>query len=187
MRDRRGFSVAEAVIVFALIAILSTVLLVGFSTLGEGASLQRSARELALALRTAQSMTLTVSQIKNSTPVRVGIRLTTGSRDYSIFAELSTEPLACINWMEDCGETVRTYQFDRGVVVGRILRTTGDISVGSNVKRYIFFSPPEASITFFDSAGGAADAATKLTIELTAPSGRTKKVIIQDTGQVSIQ
>ncbi len=179
--DRSGHTVAEMVVVTAVIAFLSLLTLYNFTGLNDSLALNRSARELALALRRAQNASLAVNQVGAAVPRAVGIQLSTATPTvYFMFADNNPR-----NWMYNSGDTKigADTTFDRGVRVQQMITGAG---AGQGTV-HIIFSSPEASMTFTDASGGAIADST-MNIRLSNASGSmTKTVTVRVSGQITIQ
>lgn len=183
-----GYTMVEMVVILSIVTAVSSVVLFSFTGLSEGAALNRSARELALAIRQAQNMSLAVTQISvGSPPVAqippaVGIRLNTGEPNiYFLFADLPNVDNKYSGESEKIPGTQIT--FERRVKINRILDESGT----SKPLVHIIFAAPEATEIITDSAGSAT-LGEKVDIELVSPSGTLKRTItVRISGQVNIK
>lgn len=178
----------EMVVILAIVTAVSAVVLFSFTGLSEGTALSRSARELALAIRQAQNMSLAVTQINVGSPPTaqippaVGIRLNTAEPTiYFLFADL---PIVDNRYSGDSEKILGTQiTFERRVKINRIVDEAG----APKALAHIIFAAPEASV-FITDANGSSTLGEKVDIELTAPSGNLKKTItIRSSGQISIK
>jgi len=181
-----GFTMIETVVVVAIITAISAQVLFGFTGFNEGAALNRSRRELALAIRRAQNMSLAVTQIMVGdpptalVPIAMGLRLAIADPSASfLFADLTPRD----NKYTGIGEKVLAsdVRFERNVKINRILDESGILYPVV----HILFSSPEAYLTFTDANGGAL-VANLITIELLTPSGQIKRVVVRANGQISM-
>ena len=191
-RKAAGFTMVEVVVMMSIITIISGIVLVSFTGLHEGAALNRSARELALAIRRAQNMSLAVTQIETLVgpriPPAIGIRFEQGAGGYFVFGDFNRDNRYGGELAED----------------ERDVRITGDAVFEGNVKirsvayydafnnrqqvqvLYVIFAAPEAAVTLADADGiSLGDLAE---IELVTASGQlTKRIVARTSGQVSIR
>lgn len=178
----------EMVVILSIVTAISSVVLFSFSGLSEGAALNRSARELALAIRQAQNMSLAVTQIDVGSPPTpqippaVGIRLNTAEPNiFFLFADLPSVDNKYTGASEKIPGTQTT--FERRVKINRIIDESG----ASKPLAHIIFVAPEATLVLTDEAG-AATLGEKINIELSSPSGNLKKTVtVRVSGQVSIK
>lgn len=178
----------EMVVILSIITGISSIVLFSFTGLNEGASLNRSVRELALAIRQAQNMSLAVTQIEvGSPPVpqipsAVGVRLSTADPErYFLFADL--DPLD-YRYTGDSEKIQNTENiFDRKVRIKKLADDNGT----NYPAAHILFTAPEANLVISDG-NGAVIPGEKIEIELASPSGNlTKTITVRLSGQISIK
>ncbi|MDP3772384.1 MAG: prepilin-type N-terminal cleavage/methylation domain-containing protein [bacterium] len=183
-RERSGFTLAEMLVVIAIITLLSVSTVANFTSLGNAAVLERSARELGLAIRKAQNAALAVSvftQTGATPPPAVGIRVTVGGGSYLYFGDKNGD-----GKYDPCCEFIAQTTFERSVKVSRIIDASGaPLAPGTTIG--IVFSAPEAVINFYPGGGGTALPDAKMDIELKAPSGQVRTVSVHDTGQITVR
>lgn len=184
----KGYTMVEMVVLLAIVTAVSSVVLFSFTGLSEGTALTRSARELALAIRQAQNMSLAVTQLTVGSPPTaqippaVGIRLSISEPNtYFLFADLPVGD----NRYSGLSEIVPGTQitFERRVKINRIIDESGN----AKSLAHIIFAAPEATMLITD-ANGSSSLGEKIDIELTGPSGTLKRTImVRISGQVSIK
>lgn len=178
----------EMVVILSIITAVSGVALFGFTGLNEGTSLNRSVRELALAARQAQNMSLAVTQLEIGSPSTpqippaVGIRLSTGDPErYFLFADLTPADNRYTGIEEKIENTEKT--FERRIKIRRII--DGNNSFYSVI--HIIFVAPEATVVISDE-NGAIISGEKINIELISPSSNLIKTLtVWLSGQISIK
>lgn len=178
----------EMVVMLAIITAISSVVLFSFTGLNEGAALNRSVRELALAIRQAQNMSLAVTQLEvgspptKQIPPAVGLHLSLAEPDrYFLFADLPPAD----NKYSGPAERIpgSSAVFERRVKISKIAAEGG--SAKSLV--HIIFSAPEANLALTDDLG-ASTLGEKVDIELVTPSGDLKRTLsVRISGQISIK
>lgn len=183
---RKGFTMIETVVVLAIVTAISAQVLFNFGGLNEGAALNRSRRELALAIRRAQNTSLAVSQISVGNPpvalipLAAGVRLSSQDPSrYFLFADLTPRDEKYTGTEEKVANTERV--FERNVRINRLL----DESRIAYPTIHILFAAPEAYLTFTD-ANGAAITTNLVEIELVAPSGQAKRITVRANGQINM-
>lgn len=189
---RGGFTMVEVVVMMTIITIISAVVLVGFTGLHEGAALNRSARELALALRRAQNMSLAVTQIDTLAgpriPPAVGMRFAEGAETYFSFADFNRDNQYGDERADDerdariAGDAV----FEGGIRI----RSLAYYDAFGQTRRvpimHIVFAAPEAAMTITDEDG--VSLGDRAEVELVSRSGQLKKIIgARTSGQISIK
>lgn len=176
-----------------IITIISAVVLVSFTGLHEGAAINRSAREMALALRRGQNMSLAVTQIDTNAgpriPPAVGVRFDAGSSRYFLFADLTPDNSYRPDVVADTGDAklVGGETTMEGGVSVRSLTVYDTFGTPRTVAAaHVLFLAPEASAVISDAAG--ASLGDTIRIELASGSGQlTKRITVRTSGQVSIR
>ena len=199
-RPRAGFTALEMVIVIAIIVIISTILLVRFPTLSQTISLQRSARELGLALRKAQNMAFAVRVVEAAPGtfrapaggygVYFGPLAPAGS--YLIFADVKVDGsnrgrYSATGSPPDQDVVVETVAFGPGISVDDLVAEfgAGDDSVS---ELHIAFTSPEARMTLSKANGATGNGGEAAQILLTDRSGAlSRNVVVRTTGQIRIR
>ena len=186
-----GFTLTEVVVMTAIIVFISTTVLVSFSGFNENIALNRAARGLTLSLRQAQSFSLGTAVVGASVPPYAGIKLSMATmadaKKYVIFSDLNNldaDPEAEGNLIYDEPPdiTIQQENFEKNIKINS-LRNQGGPLVTSVV--HVLFSSPEATVFLTDNGG--ASIGDYLEIELISPSGKTKKVTVRTSGQISIK
>lgn len=179
-----GFTTIEIVVILAIISVISTLVLVSFTGLNEGGAVNRSARELALALRRAQNMSLAVTQVPTSAGLRnapaVGLKLDRNNpNSYFLFADLLQDGKYSA---ADDAKIGADEVFPRGIKINLI---TGGSGVSFPVA-HIIFAAPEATVTLSDGSGTTIG--NVIEVEIITASGLQKKTVTARTsGQISIR
>lgn len=187
----------EIVVILAIITAISAVVLFSFSGLNEGAALNRSVREIALAMRRAQNMSLAVTSISTPTgprvPKAVGIRISLNEpQRYFIFADFGPGASGAPDGRWRAGDDVKIGSdviFPRGIkVTGLECRDSSPPPVYTDCPRiiHILFTAPEAVLAITGENGN--DLGDIINIRFGRPSGAdTKTVTVRTSGQISIR
>lgn len=185
---RRGFTMIEVVVMLAIITILSAIVLVNFTGLNEGGTLNRAQRELGLALRRAQNMAATVKQIEvggtPDVPPAIGVQLSTqaGSNgSYLLFGDLDQNG----RFGAGLENIEKPIPFFRNIIVKEFRNETQAVIAIPTLN--ILFQAPEAVMTFHDDTNGTLINEPTLRVILEAPSGQIREVTIRTSGQISIK
>jgi Tfp pilus assembly protein FimT len=183
--DRRiqngGYTATELVVVFAIIAFISGMVLISFTGLNENGALNRSAQELALGIRDAQNGALGVRRIASVTPVAVGVQLNADSSIYFLFADdgdrvYSNPPDSKIGLNK---------VFPRGITINSLTGFPSGVATTYSAVHITFVAPESVALL---SDGGGSPVGDRLDIELITPSGNaTRMVTVRTSGQVSIK
>ena len=186
MRSARGLTLIELLVVITISSLISLVVLVNHARFSSSVLLGSLGYDIALSLREAQVYGLSVKQYANNFQVGYGVRFS-GTSSYFFFADTNA------NKVYDSGidAVVQTFTVGRGNTIARFcgVRSTGvtecsDSGGGLAIDHLdvLFFRPdPDARISSnnpgFYSRGK---------IVVTSPSGETRTVTIESTGQISV-
>lgn len=186
--DQSGYSALELVVVMGIMVTISVVVLLGFGTLNDTVAVNRSARDLAVSLRRAQNMSLAVrgvTAVGGEVPPAVGIQLTKAGASYIVFADraLSRD----FKYMSSSGELIEIIRFERNVIVADFLDASGSPFTPAGNVLHIIYSSPEADPRMTDGDGIGGASLAKVEIVLRSPNGKEKKVIVRESGQISVQ
>lgn len=187
LRKTAGFSLAEAVVVMAIIVAISAQVLISFTGLGETAAINRASQGIALSLRKAQNMALAVTPIPGFTviPPAVGVRFDLVSPgEYLFFADRKDVVAQDFQYTPGAGdpERIATSTFERGVRINRLL----DQNNTTYTVAHILFSNPESTI-FLTRSDGTSIPGTTLSVELINAIGKKKTIIVRTSGQIQIE
>ncbi|OGZ96750.1 MAG: hypothetical protein A3J10_01415 [Candidatus Sungbacteria bacterium RIFCSPLOWO2_02_FULL_54_10] len=188
-----GFTMVEVVVMMSIVTIISGIVLVSFTGLHEGAAINRSARELALAVRRAQNMSLAVTQIDTPLagpriPPAIGMRFAQDAQTYVSFGDFNRD--------NRYGNELPGDERDVRVVTDAVFE--GNVKIKSvayydafNQRQaipvlHVIFAAPEAAVTIAGADG--APLGDLAEIELVTASGQlTKRILVRTSGQVSIR
>lgn len=182
----QGFTMFEMVVMLAIITAISTVVLFSFTGLNQGVSLNRSVRELLLALRRGQNMSFAVTAIQTNmglvVPKAVGIALSLDDPSrYIIFGDMN------LNGKYDLASDAEiSLIFDRNTKVVEFNLCSSSCPRTVNV----IFSSPEATMTLtgVDASGSVFDIGERLDIVLAGPNiTKTKTISVRTSGQISVK
>lgn len=188
-----GFTMIEMLIILSILILISSVLLANFPAFSRRAALQRSAQQLALAMREAQNMAFATRQalkpggsasIPRHFGVYIGPEVPAGA-DYIIFADFFPPGSPNKQYDGDSKDgVVKKFKFESGISLSDVVFTPegGPAESLDPDVIHIAFSVPEARATILDRtvrSGVTAD------IVLTGGGGAiTRRVAIRNTGQI---
>ena len=178
----------EVVVMLMIITAVSATVLVGFGSTRESASLNRSSRELALAIRRAQNMSLAVTQIDTSAgpkiPAAVGLYLERGRETYFLFADLARDNKYDASDVKIMGN--QDLAFERGVRIKSLVYYDDAGRRQTLPIAHIIFAAPEAEMKLSDING--APLGELMEVELGTLSGQLSKTItVRISGQIGIK
>lgn len=189
---------AEMVVILSIMTVISAIVLFSFTGLSERGAINRSARELALALRSAQGMSLAVTQVGvgsppvNKIPPAVGIKFIRGTNNYQIFADLNPRDFKYTDSNEKIGDPK---VMEKSVHIDSLIYYDVLGIAGSAGAAHIIFAAPEATMEITDSNGVTLGNGERLEIQLSPSAAAScqeiinpcKKVIVRTSGQINIK
>jgi len=186
---RRGFSLIELLVSVGILAFISSVILANHSRFNSQLLLGNLAYDVALSVRQAQVFGLSVREFKSSTTFDTGYGVHITSSDpntYIIFADTNK------NGVYDSGSDgiADTFSVRRGFAISDICATLTGVSeicnsTGGVDSIDIVFLRPEPDANIYIN-GTNATRYSQGRIEVSSPSGTTRSVDVESTGQISI-
>ncbi len=208
-----GLTLIEMIVVIAIFAIVSSVLLFNYSSFRGNVSLRNLSQEVAIAVRKAQTYATSVHGINIDSTTRdypaFGMAFATGSgapvttpdeKQFMLFADIPPNGSTLGNSIYDhsslnCGavtlgdECVESFQISSSDKISNISVCT--ISNCSNVAALnILFHRPNPDALFCVPVGSACDGNTYSSAVVTlqsADGSRTRSISVWNTGQISVQ
>lgn len=177
---RRGFTLAEMVVVIGIIAIVSSVVLANNNKFGGQVLLQNLAYDIALSIRQAQVYGIAVQRFNNEYASAYGMHFSVSSPDiYVLFADVTT-----VNGVYDgSSERVQSSTIANRYTISA-LRINGCSGTAVSNLDIVFKRPdPDAYISAPPLSGLQESAC----ITVSSPQGGTKNVIVEVNGQISVQ
>ncbi len=192
--NKTGFTLIEMLITMSIVTIISSVILFNYSSFNDKLALTSASQEMSLVIRKAENDAINV---KEST-VSAG----TFSHSYAVYFDINNPSYYYLFVDKDvdgrydvgngCGsnntECVEEIFMKNGVKITNICDST--TCPPTNATRlYIGFLRPslDATIYFVDNANGYLSTVNTGKIMLVSPKGQTSTVVIEKTGQISIQ
>lgn len=181
-RAGAGFTMVEVVIMFAIVAIVASIVLVSFPSISGNINVQRTAQRFALSLRQAQSQALAVRVVEGQSgpvvPTAVGVYLTTTlPTTYIFFADMN------LNRRYDSGSDIiiESVVMERGVRLIELL----DESSGSQSVVNIVFTTPTAEATIYNASGSIGQSARARFQAVSG--GLVRSVVARTSGQIAVE
>ncbi|MCR4280785.1 MAG: type II secretion system GspH family protein [Candidatus Kaiserbacteria bacterium] len=203
-RHRRGFTLIELVAVMAIIIIVTSVTLANNSRFGGAVLLQNLAYDMALSIRQAQVYGIAVRGYSaNQFSAGYGMHFSTsesgGNLQYELFADKDGDGLFTSSTDPVIDENVSPspYHIGRGYYISGLSALDPDASSETSVGTIdIIFKRPEPTacisangITAIDSKGLCTLSSLKerARITVTSPRGDNMSIVVEATGQISVQ
>ena len=199
IRIRRGFTLIELLVVFAIIAIISIVVLTSQSTFNKTLVLANTAYDIALALRSAESYGLGSRAFGTTVNAGYGLHFESGAPgSFKFFAD--TSPAASCG-TPDCKSgnhtytngadaLVRNYALGNGITISDFCAyALGSWScayaLGGGLSSLdIAFERPNPN-PFMSTNGSYSQSLTKACLVVSSPHGGAKYVSVAASGQIT--
>lgn len=189
----QGFTIIEIAVMLAIITTISSIVLVSFTGLHEGAAVNRAAREMALAIRRAQNMSFAVTRVDTAAgpkiPPAVGVRVSAGSPIYFIFADIVQDSKysdIVVNGVVDAKVINGDAAMEGGVKVSSLTVYDALETARTVPLAHIMFLAPEATVMLSDGAGASLGDLLKIGL-VSASGGAHSNVLVRTSGQISIK
>jgi prepilin-type N-terminal cleavage/methylation domain-containing protein len=214
LRDRKsfkaGFTVVEMLVVLAIFAIISSIVISNYSDFRSSVSLENLSQDIALSIRRSQIYAMSVKGTTGVGPTpfpAYGIHFSNESspsysyggsqKSFIIFADLppSTSPASYDQSSNTCGYsnlatgnecveevTINSTDFIKELCVNSTCGLSGSLDIS--------FTRPnsDASFCFILPLGNScAGSVSSASIFISSLDGKTKKISVWNTGQISIQ
>lgn len=190
LKNGAGFTAIEFVVSLAVIIVVSAQMLVSFSGLGQGATLNRAIQELVGEIRKAQYAALAViyAPVLGIPPSpTVGIRIST------VVDPTTPQVLRFID-RNDCADCVQNNKYDasQNEKIGeytlpgniKINRLIDDQGNGTYTVIHVLFQVPEA-IVLLSKEDGTLFPGNRVDIELASATGAKKTITVRITGEIN--
>ncbi|QQR82868.1 type II secretion system protein [Candidatus Campbellbacteria bacterium] len=181
---RAGFTLVELIVTVSIIALISTVVLVRNGQFDNEVLLADVAYDVALSVRQAQNYGINVLGQGNEFDFPYGVYFEPDMTTYTLFQDKASTDY---RYTPD-EETLETFTLGRGFTVARICTDVSSLDA-CDVSRIenatiIFKRPNPDAIINADEKGGSAMGAVG--IELVAPRGGSRFIVVRSTGQISV-
>ncbi|QSH39325.1 prepilin-type N-terminal cleavage/methylation domain-containing protein [Candidatus Kaiserbacteria bacterium] len=182
-----GFTVIELIVVVGILGVISSITLTSYSKFGGQILLRNLAYDVALSIRQAQVYGISARSF-------LGAQFASGHGVYFDFAEGSNKFFLYTdtdgnNFYTSAGtEWVETFSIGRGHSIDRLCVPSGPSSENCAITSMdILFKRPEPDAIIRASVGGSFTQYDRARIVLDSPQGNKLSVLIESTGQISIQ
>lgn len=202
----RGFTLAELVVVIAIMIIVTTVVLYNYQNFNSTTLVTNYAYEVAFAIKEAQVYGLSVLSAGNSFQQGYGIHFDNNSlnspANFFLFADMplaTSSPVGDGIFASTTDSRVKTYNFVGNYKVAKFcaFNSAGNSTCGSTVGQEInnslditFVRPnPDARIVIYDKLLNKQDKMSRAEITIVSPqnASTTKMITVYSTGQISIK
>jgi len=168
---KRGFTLAEILVVITILLILSSILLPRYYLFRQQLSLSRAAYKLAQDLRRAQEMATSARELEGGeVPPGYGVSLTSGATNYLLYAD--TNPAKGNEIYDGGDQIVENISLESGVKIQSV--SPSPLSIN--------FKGPDPCTTI----SGGADSVT-ITLSLENDPTKTKRVVVNQAGLIYVE
>lgn len=178
-----GFTIVELIVTTSILVIVSTLIFANYPKFRENVSLKKTAQEIALTIRRAQTYGLSVREFRQGTGIfpGYGVHFDIAYPDsFVLFADINGN-----NAYDGTTEDIESLKIQTNEKLSSLctnVKTSPPGSCGFNKIDIIFFRPkPLVTIKadgsdFFDAE-----------IKIVSPRGQIKTIVILSSGQISVE
>lgn len=179
---QKGFTILEMLAVLAIFGVMTAIVVFNYGKFSSDTILTNMGYEIALSIREAQIYGVSVRNpdgvlVGNQFSVAYGVYAQSGANTYFLFADENKNGQFDVVSCETSLECVTPYTLQRGVIINNVRKSCVDDTDGLNIS----FKRPNPEARFDDS-----DTLEMADIELLAPDGAKKYVVIRNNGQIYV-
>jgi len=180
----RGFTLIELLVTVGIFVLVSSLILANYPKFASRISLSRTAQEIALSLKKAQSFGLGVREFGAGSSIFPGYGVhfdLAADREYLIFADINANKS-----YDASSELVELFQIETSpriisLCAGEKTQPPGDCSL-TNLD--ITYLRPAPNIFF---KGGVQISYSDVEVKIASPDGTTRTITVWTTGQISVE
>ncbi len=181
----RGFTLIEMIVVIGIIAVVSSVTLTSYSKFGGQILLRNLAYDMPLTIRQAQVHGISARTFNNA-PFAVGhgvsFNLMASNNSFNLYTDANGDAFYSLAG----SELIELYAIGRGYRIDRICVDNGvEYCDATNVD--ILFKRPEPDAIIRGDRGSGFDRYNRTKVVLISPQGSELAVLVEASGQISIQ
>lgn len=187
MRTQRGFTLIELIVVVGILVVISGIILANYSKFGGTMLLRNLAYDIALSIRQAQVYGISARSF-------LGAEFAVGHGVYVSFAEGNNQFFLYTdvdgnNFFTSAGtEWVETYGIGRGFTIDALCIPTGPTTENCTATELdVLFKRPEPDAIIRASLGSGFSVYDRARIVVKSPQEQLLSVLIEASGQISVQ
>lgn len=189
-RTRDGFTLIELLVVVGILVVISGIMLTSYSKFGGQILLRNLAYDTALSIREAQVYGISARSFLGAAFAAghgVYFNLTDssiGNTAFYLYTDVDND-----NFFTSAGtEWVETFSIGRGYLIDRLCVPSGSTSEACDVVQLdILFKRPEPDAIIRASRGSGFATYDRARVVLASPQGKKLSVLVETTGQISVQ
>jgi prepilin-type N-terminal cleavage/methylation domain-containing protein len=182
-RNNKGFTIVELIVTTSILVIVTTLIFANYPKFRENISLKKTAQEIALAIRRAQTYGLSVREFQPGSGKfpGYGVHFNIASSDsFILFADLDGDSV-----YDGVSENVESLKIQTGEKLSSLcanVKTSPPGTCGFNTIDIIFFRP-KPLVTIKADGSGFFDGE----IKIISPRGQIKTIVVLSSGQISVE
>lgn len=191
-QKNKGFTLVEMLVVIAIVAIITTIVLVKNQGFHNSTILKALAFDVALSIREAQSSGLSVREtgigtgdFETAHGIRFGTDYGSCTQDPTVYfsgADTSDDNTIDVGEIEDTFTLKEGYKISR--ICGNTTAATSQSCSTDTCLLSITFDRPNPDATIYRPAG---EYWVYAEVHLESPAGEEQIIVVRDTGQISIE
>lgn len=187
IKKQRGFTLIELLVVVGILVMISGIILTNHAKFGGQILLRNLAYDIALSVREAQVYGISARSFLNAEFASghgVYFSFNEGNNLFFLYTDVDNN-----NFFTSVGtEWVETFSLGKGYTIDRLCRPTGPTTEDCGVTELdILFKRPEPDAIIRTSEGSGFTQYDRARIVLVSPQGKKLSVLIETTGQISVQ
>lgn len=186
-KQHRGFTLIELIVVVGILVVISSIILANYSKFGGQVLLRNLAYDIALSVREAQVYGISARSFLGAQFAAghgVYVDLAEGNTFFFIYTDVDNNAFftsAATEWVE-------TFSIGRGYTIDRLCIPSGPSSeTCTATKLDMLFKRPEPDAIIRASTGGSFNQYDRARIVVASPQGDKLSVLVETTGQISVQ
>lgn len=185
--QQSGFTLIELLVVTGILVLISGIILTNNAKFGGQMLLRNLAYDVALSIREAQVYGISARSFINTqfaSGYGAYFNLTEGDNFFFLYTDIDNSGFftsAATEWVE-------TYSIGRGYTMDRICVPSGPTTENCTVTELdIIFQRPEPDAIIRASSGSGFTVYDRVTVVFESPQGQKLSVLVETTGQISVQ
>ncbi len=184
-KAQKGFTLVELIVTVGIFALISASIIARNSQFDEQVLLNDMAYDIALSIRRAQNYGINVRGSEGQFDRPYGIYFEAGTTTYAFFSDNDQDDV-----YDEPEELLETFELGRGALVQQVCEINPDNSCNPVKDLTVLFKRPDPDAVIYKDEGKDSLGETPLPrarVEVTSARGGFRAIVIEATGQLSIQ